>query len=209
MPLSKFAIEKRSLDLLADFCTSRNHGVRGRLWVELKVLNEKTFEAEVAACKEELEKGLAREAAKDASLGGVMLLAACVAPCGRSGWAAPQLLATLKKHPSTKWLVLAGGGRRKGRGQCKTTKPSLATIWGKMEWKKEKQQGRKVALLKHFLDALGLPSRNPGQRAKTFNAMLRRRGSEGKVFNGRLENKCGRKPWVASKATFRELYTYV
>ena len=77
-----------------------------------------------------------------------------------------------------------------------------------MEWLEQKK-GTKVGLLKHFLAALGLPAKNPGQRATTFNSLLKRSGCHGRVFNGSLKGKCGRKPWVATRQTFRELYTHL
>ena len=43
------AAKRRNLDLLADFCTSKNFGVEGHLWTELKVLDKATFEAELAS----------------------------------------------------------------------------------------------------------------------------------------------------------------
>ena len=201
------AANRRSLDLLADFCTSKNFGVEGRLWVELKVLAESTFETEFASCQEELEERLAKEEKKDATLGGVLLLAARVAPRG-GGWSAPTLVAPLKKRASPKWLVLAGVKKRAARGQCQSTKPPLATLWSKMEWF-EQQAGPKVGLLKHFLQGLRLPCKNPGQRASTFNSLLGRRGCQGRVFSGKLKNKCGRKPWVGTKKTLTKLYTFL
>ena len=202
------AANKRSLDLLADFSTSKNFGVQGRLWVELKVLAAATFEAEFAKCKETLEELFAKEEKKDKSLGGVLLLAACVGTGGRTAWTAPTLVASLKKRSSPKWQLLAGAARRAARGQCKSTKPPLATLWSKMEWF-EQQTGPNVGLLKHFLQGVRLPCKNPGQRASTFNSLLRKGRCQGRVISGRLKNKCGKRPWVATKQTFRKLYTFV
>ena len=200
--------KQRSLDLLADFSTAKNFGVTGRVWVELKVLGSSTFESELAKYREELEEAFAKEGNNDASLGGVLLLAARVAPCG-AAWSAPTLVATLKKRGASGWQVLSGGLTRKGRGQCQSSKPPLGTLWKKVEWFKQHEGGDKVGLLKHFLEALQLPCKNPGQRAKTFNALLKRGRRPGRVFTGRLKNKCGRKPWVATKTTLRDLYAYL
>ncbi len=90
-------------------------------------------------------------------------------------------------------------------GQCKTTKPTLVEVWKAMEWHYT-DDGLKVGLLKHFLKELQLAKNNPGQRAETFNAMLRERGYAGRVLEKRLRNKCGRKPWVATQDTLRNVY---
>ena len=201
--------KKRSLDLLADFSTAKNFGVNGRLWVELKVLSSSTFESEMAKYRTELEEHFAKESRSDASLGGVLLLAARVAPGAGAGWSAPTLVALLKKRGAPDWQTLAGGSTRKGRGRCQSTKPPLGTLWQKVEWFQQQEGVDKVGLLKHFLQALQLPCKNPGQRAKTFNALLKRGCCKGHVFTGKLKNKCGRKPWVATKKTFRDLYTYL
>ena len=199
--------KRRSLVLLADFCNSENFGVEGRLWTDLKVLDKATFEAELASCEQELEERFAKEGKKGASLGGVLLLVARVAPHG-GGWSAPTLVATLKKRASPKRLDLAGVTKRPARGQCQSTEPPLATLWGKMEWF-EQQVRPKVGLLKDFLGGLRLPGKKPGQRASTFNSLLGRCGCQGRVFAGRLKNKCGRRPRVATKKPFRKLYTFL
>ena len=204
-----------SFDVFADFSTSRNFGVKGRLWLELKVLADSTWDTELAYCKKELEAKWAKEQKKDSTLGGVLLLAAKVGTCTGGAWSAPTLFAALQKRgwPPGKWQVLAGGPERSGRGRCQGTKPSLAVLWSKMEWplekKDTKQKGTKVGLLSQYLKAFGLPGKNPGQRATTFNALLKKHSCKGKVYKGTLKGKCGSKPWVATKQTFRELYTHL
>ena len=178
--------------MFADFCTSKNFGVNGRLWLELKVFAGATWDQELANCKKELEDSWGNERSKDASLGGVLLLAAKVGACAGGTWTAPTLFAALQTRTApSAWQVVAGGSRRAARGRCQATKPALATLWGKMEWLEQKK-GTKVGLLKHFLAALGLPAKNPGQRATTFNSLLKRSGCHGRVFNGSLKGKCGR-----------------
>ena len=194
-------------DLLGDFSTARNHGVEGRLWVELKVFSDSSFGKEVDKTKAELAAALGLERQRDPTLSGVMLLAARVSKAGRGRWGEPTLLATLLRSTDTNWLDLSGV-RRVARGQCRTTKPSLKALWSKMEWF-ETRAGDKVGLLKHFLSAMDVFNLQPGERAATYNKLLRQRGFQGRVFEARLANKAGRPPWVATKDTFRELYTVV
>ena len=84
----------------------------------------------------------------------------------------------------------------------------LHEVWAAMEWSST-AQGQEVGLFRHFLAALGLPVNNAGQRAGTMNAMLQERRVSGRVFEAKLAQKAGRKPWVATKATFRALYNYL
>ena len=78
----------------------------------------------------------------------------------------------------------------------------------KMEWH-EISKGRHLGLLKNFLKGLGLPLKNAGQRAGTYNALLRQAGKPGRLVETKLKTKAGKKPWVAAKKTFRDLYKLV
>ena len=77
-----------------------------------------------------------------------------------------------------------------------------------MQWHRT-VDGKTVGLLKHFLENLSLAGKSPGQRAETFNAMLRDRGCSGKLYEARLKNKCGRAPWVATKDAYRAVYNFL
>ena len=75
-----------------------------------------------------------------------------------------------------------------------------------MEWHRD-PPGPQVGLLKHFLSVLKLGQQNnPAKKARSLNLMLKRSGGKGKLVNVKLSSKCGRKAWVADKATFRDLY---
>jgi len=199
---------KTTFDLQGDFSTSRDFGVKGRLWIELKVFSEATFEAEVRTCQKQLAEDLKLEKQRDSTLGGVLLLASRVGSSGRGSWSCPVLTATLLRQPSSKWQCIVGETKRKARGRCQSDKPSLGSLWEKMEWV-DAQGGGKVGLLKHFLEALALAKNNPGQRAGTFNSLLRAGGCEGRLYVAQLKGRCGRKPWVAAKSTFRDLYNFL
>ena len=83
--------------------------------------------------------------------------------------------------------------------------PLVAELWRKMEWHKT-DKGRWLGLLKHFLKGLGLPLKNAGQRAETYNALLCEAGKTGRLVETKLITKAGKKPWVAAKNTSRDLY---
>ena len=99
----------------------------------------------------------------------------------------------------------AGQGRPPRQSSCK---PPLAQVWGRMEWVTA-GNGEKVGLLKHFMMALGLKAEHPGQRAGTYNKLLQHAGHGGRLRERRVENRAGRKPWVATKDTYRQLYPLV
>ena len=63
-----------------------------------------------------------------------------------------------------------------------------------------------VGMLHHFLDALGVDCTHTGERAATYNTMLRQKGKPGRVEEKQLANKAGKSPWVATKDTFRDIY---
>lgn len=197
----------RRLDLLGDFTVDKAFGVAGRVWVELKVFSDTTFAEEVRRWKLQLQTCLVTENARDGSIQAVMLLAARVTRASGGAWGKPTLTACLLTMGSDEWLHLAGG-RTAARGQVRGPKPPLAKLWRGMEWHFT-DGGRCVGLLKHFLRELGLPRKHAGQRADTYNALLRKAGKPGRLVEKRLQSKSGRPPWVASKDTFRDLYPLV
>lgn len=195
-----------TFDLVGDFSGPQHYGVTGKLWVELKVFSEANFEQSVETCKADLKEKLTAVRRQDATIGGVILVAAKVDRVG-SGWSTPVHLVTLLVPSASGWAALVGGSKRPARGQCGNTKLPLAKLWEKMEWH-QATDGR-VGLLSHFLAALDLDEDKPGDRATTFNQLLRKQGHAGRVYNTKLPSKAGRKPWVASKDTFRALYHLV
>ena len=74
-----------------------------------------------------------------------------------------------------------------------------------MEW--HPSGTKKLGLLKHFLKSVGAKCAHTGQRARTLNKLLRKAGHSGRLEERRLDSKRGRKPWVATKETFRAVYT--
>ena len=77
-----------------------------------------------------------------------------------------------------------------------------------MEWP-SLATGVKVGLLKQFLAALKLSNTSAGKRASTFNKQLRKHKFKGKFRQEKLSQKCGRKPWVANKATFKVVHQFL
>jgi len=194
----------RRLDLLGDFGVRRNFGVLGRVWVELKVFSEARFDLEVKEWKEKLGVCLDTENQRDPTLQGVLLLAASVPRAPGARWGAPTLHGMLLAHGSSRWISLACG-RKAAPGQVKGAKPPIAELLGKMEWH-QVSKGRQVGLLNNFLDGLGLPRKRSGQKAVTYNGLLRQAGKSGRLVEKKLKTKAGRPPWVAGKSTFRDLY---
>lgn len=194
----------KRLDLVGDFGLKNNFGIQGRVWVELKVVWEGQFAKTVREQKTVLAEGLATESVRDPTLQGVLLLAAKVPRVSGGRWGAPSLHAMLLARGSGVWLDVAGG-RKAARGQVTGAKPPLAKVWPEMEWHLT-DNGQRVGLLKHFLGALRLPLKNAGQRAGTLNGLLRQSGKTGRLVEKKLQSKTGRKPWVASKDTFRDIY---
>jgi hypothetical protein len=193
-------------DLLADFSTQRNFGVTGRVWIELKVFGVSSFSRQVTDARKHLEETLVKVG--DTTVGAVLLLVARVEKVGVA-WGAPALTASLYKRGSDGWVDVVGPVKRVARGRCKITKPSLASVWEKMEWiDLVGPTPRKVGLLKHFLLAFELQGQTVGERAETYNHKLQRSSHAGRLFVARVK-RAGRAPWVADKATFRALYDHV
>ena len=202
---------ENTLDLRADFSTRRNYGITGRVWVELKLLTEATFEKETSKLAKELPIALGRERLRDPTLEAVLLVATKVEWCFGS-WEVRSTVATLFPFSSPEPVLLAGGDRRKARGQAKGQKPSKKKVWEDMQWHQD-EDGNTVGLLKHFLKAVigqqvGKQA-NAGQRAGTYNAMLREGGCQGQIYETKIRDMPGRDPWVASKSTFNALYSYL
>jgi hypothetical protein len=53
------------------------------------------------------------------------------------------------------------------------------------------------------------PRKRSGQKAVTYNGLLRQAGKPGRLVETKLKTKAGRPPWVAGKNTFRDLYKLV
>lgn len=103
---------------------------------------------------------------------------------------------------------LAGSSVRKGRGQCKNSKPSLRKVLEGVEWVKD-ENNRKKGYLKHFLQEVGLPDESAHKRARTFNGALARDGHSDRIAQLSVVGKCGKQPWLASKNTLRKVYKLV
>ena len=199
----------RTYDLLGDFgVAEQNWGVTGRVWVELKVYSEGTFEKWVAIEKQKLAVDFSKKNRADATLQGVMLLAASVPKASEGQWGIPKLQAMLKVSGAEEWVSLSGGSRRVARGQAKGTKIALGKLWDKLEWH-QGEGGERVALLAQLLEELNLRADHPGERAATLNVLLRQGNKKGRLVQTKLKLKSGKKPWVGTKDTLRDCYHYL
>ena len=68
--------------------------------------------------------------------------------------------------------------------------------------------GKIVECVVHFQEAVGLPVGSPGKRSATFSEILQLRGHAGRLFRSKIESKPGQKPWVGSKAEFRQTWKH-
>ena len=195
---------QKPLDLVGDFNTAKNFGVGGRVWVELKVYSDSSFDKEVAQTKEELAEILSAKHVRDPTLQAVFLLVGRVSKASGCQWGAPSLHGMLLVAGSQDWITVAGG-RRAARGQVQGSKPPLTKVWSKMEWY-QTTNGTKVGMLHHFLDVVDVDCTHTGDRAATYNKMLRQKGKSGRVEEQKLANRPGKSPWVATKDTFRAIY---
>ena len=196
-----------SLDLVGYFTTKQCYECQGRLWVELKAFGWKSFAKRFQEAQGELLQRFGQEESKDASLCGVLLLAAKVQKAG-GGWGKPNMVAGLWRKGDEDWHILSGENPRKGRGRCKGEKKTLREILEGMEWVKS-DDGEKVGYLRHFLRELGLRYDHADERVLTFNQHLRSLGRPDKIEQKTIPGRCGKPPYVGSKATFRVLYDVV
>ncbi|MCP4822991.1 MAG: hypothetical protein GY892_02630 [Shimia sp.] len=189
-------------DLLGDFAQPA-HGVAGLVGVELKVLTDtRRLQGACAALE-------AKVVEEGASLSGAMLLAAVCRASGR-GWAKPQLFCRLYNRSSQQWHDLGvTPGPPVRQGCSKGPKLPLAKVFKTMAWHGSLRgvSGR-AGVLKHFLEALGLNSTCPGQRAATFNKMLEEGGYTGRFVRKALPGG-GKPAWVATQTVFSAVCTWV
>ena len=103
------------------------------------------------------------------------------------------------------WIdVPPGAGRGPGAGTLQgSQQPSLAEVWEGMSWD-TLGDGKNVGRVVHFLEAVGLPVGSPGKRSATFSEILQLRVHAGRLFRSKIESKPGQKPWVGTKAEFRQ-----
>jgi hypothetical protein len=197
------AATKKALDLVGDFSGSRNFGVLGRVWIELKTWSATGFERSLKDQRDYLPTVLSEVQKRDKSIGAVLLLCAKVQKHDKT-WETPSLIAMLYAHT---WQDISSCGKRKApAGTVKAAqKPSLQEIWSGMEWHIV-PAGPPVGLLVQFLSGLGLSDGNPGKRAGSFNRKLRLAGNPSRIKQVEFPNKPGSQPWCATRSTLRMIY---
>ena len=196
---------KKALDLVADFSTSRNLGVSGRVWVELKTSGKQSFKQDVEGMQETVKTEFASLRRRDRSFGGVVLLVAeCEGLLGQ-GWAPPNLKVYLLRKETGKWQQLVGSTHKAARGQV-VGKAAFAQLWDSLERHTAAGSGEKVRLLKHFLQALGKPCTHTVENLLTYNKLLRLSGCPERLTQEAVVEKSGLPPVVGDRDTFWELY---
>lgn len=196
-----------SADLLADFSTKRNFGVRGRLWIELKVMSSTGFGKKLQERQAQLQAKFLEVHKADATLEGVMIVAAKASRDGRI-WQSPDLVAQLLVAGSSEWQTIAGKSPIKplrGKAKC-NTKPALQDCLDQTEWVTHPVTRQRVGYLNHFLVALGLPENSLSKRTPGFNTLLQQEGLTDRVTRVKLPHQPGQAPWLASREALRCLY---
>jgi hypothetical protein len=202
-----------SYDALADFSTmTRNFGVEGILWVEIKVLLSKDFEDKLEDHRGQLKAKLVEVQTQDPRVDAVLLVATKLKPDGAS-WQDPETVAQLLLSGKGKeWQTVAGNSPVKiPRGKAKQ-KPSLQHIWDTTQHETLKLRGdrqkRKYWYLGDFLPKLGLPGKSLKKRSVAFNQTLAQKGFKEKdmVSQVQVPGKAGSLPWLASTSAIRGLY---
>ena len=195
---------QKALDLVGDFSTSRNLGVPGRVWVELKTAGKQGFKKNVAGMLATVKAEFASLRRRDRSFGGVVLL---VAECESLGeeWAPPSLKVYLLKSEAGQWRQLVGSTHKAARGQV-VGKAAFAQLWDSLERHTAAGSGEKVRLLKHFLQALGKDCAHTVENLVTYNKLLRLSGCPERLKQEAVVEKSGLAPVVGDRDTFWELY---
>ena len=187
-------------DFLCDFSRPRASTVKGLLWVEVKVMSASRAGNAIAEEKEKLQDKLLGVHRLEPRVDGVMLLVAKTTKDSRVSWRQPALEAFLYSLNNQSWQKLSPQGRV-ARGHCQGLKPPLPQVYAAMEW--HMVRNKPWGLLRQFLSAMGLASGNAGKRAKTFNSIL---GPRQKLIQKYLKDKCGQKPWIGTKPTFKAIH---
>ena len=192
------------LDLLGDCISSSPLFVKGKLWVELKVCTKETVGRNITKTSEQLAALLPKVQQKMPQVEAVLLVCAVVEKDGVN-WGHTAFVSKLLGKDG--WQEVSGGARV-SRGRL-SLPFDLCSLWQKMEWLAHPSgSGSKVGLLKSFLEHLKLPGGNAGKRAAGLNQQLRASGRPERLFRGKV-GKAGSKPWLGSKATFRQVHNFL
>ena len=196
-------------DFLGDFSTvKQNWGVKGTLWVEMKVMKDGVFvDDKLEEKRLALEEKLPRVVQAHPEVEWVLLLVTMAQKDGRS-WSKPFTLVELYKlgARSGDWKTLAGGASKKaGRGRAKK-KPGLQELWDTLP--SEKIDGQQCFYVADFLLKLGLKKDSIKKRMPAFNAMIAEEDPEAdELFQRKMPNKTGLPPWFGNRPALRALYT--
>jgi hypothetical protein len=100
-PLPGHLQREGSFDLKCDFSKTTDLGVRGMLWLELKVFAANGCQAKIKEAEKALTTKFPQVCALDSSIGGAMLLVARVDKATSTTWGHPKLLARVLTAGST------------------------------------------------------------------------------------------------------------
>ena len=95
-----------TLDVVG-FFKDPTHGIKGRVWVETKVLSAKNFDRDWAAEGQKIEDNFSQVQGEDPTIKGAILLATQLQRDGSSSWQRPKLVAQLFTGVSWVFLLAA------------------------------------------------------------------------------------------------------
>jgi hypothetical protein len=201
---------RKTLDLVGDFSTTRNFGISGKVWIELKAFSAATFDKSLAG--EEGEEGKVKAQfqtlrASDPRFHSAMLLAARLTQEG-AAWGTPAVVAKLLIDGEWKDIT-AGADRRPRAGRVSASrKPNLAKVFQKMSWDHVDGRGggAKYGMVSDFMKEMGLKLGNPGKRAGTWNKIFANANQAMRFSRQKILDKPGSEPWMGTKDAFRFIW---
>ena len=177
--------------------------------MELKQLSALGFEKAMKDLIVRLPQHFRKVQQRHPDIQGFLLLASKVDHDGYGNLLEPKLVGKFWADSTGEWQDVSPSGKRVARGQKTVVKKlALPQIWSEMEWHRL-PDGAEVGLFSQFLKWLRLPHRDPQRRADAYNKILRSIGVRGRIVQGNIKNRPGKKPWVASKAVLKAVYKYL
>ena len=197
---------RKGLDLVGDFSSSRNWGITGKVWIELKAFTCATFDSSFGLEEKKVKAQFLTLQGSDPRYHSAMLLACRLKKEG-STWGMPSLKAKLLVDGE--WQDISRGACRKHRaGKVSPgSKPNLAKVFSKMAWDTVDGGGRtKYGIASEFMTQMGLIAGSPGKKCGTWNNMLENAGKPYRFTKEKFLDKPGQEPWVGNKHAFRFIW---
>ena len=197
---------RKGLDLVGDFSSSRNWGITGKVWIELKAFTCATFDFSLGLEEKKVKAQFLTLQGSDPRYHSAMLLACRLKKEG-SAWGMPSV--KTKLLVDGEWQDISRGAGRKHRAGkvSPVSKPNLAKVFSNMAWDTVDGGGKaKYGIASEFMTQMGLKAGNPGKRCDTWNGMLENAGKPYRFTREKFLDKPGQEPWVGNKHAFRFIW---